>query len=262
MKLKSILPLLLSEFIGTALLLSIGLSFVIFDWGKGSVVATYIPLASARRLITGFLFGSTGCLITLSPVGKISGAHINPAMSFAFWLRGKMKTYALIGYITAQMTGAAVGCIPLLLWQEQGSSIQYGITLPGNAGLRSAFIGELITTAALVTVVFVFVGSRRLRNYTPFVMPPLYSFMVWLETAYSGCSTNPARSFGPALVSNYFNDYWIYVAAPLLSAFVITILFRLFRLHKLLHIKAARLSYHNMPTHESIKSGDMMPDNN
>ncbi len=261
MRTKSIIPLLISEFIGTALLLSIGLSLVIFDWGQGSVVAIYLPSIALRRLITGFLFGCTGCFITLSPVGKISGAHINPALSFAFWLRGKMKTPALIGYVIAQMCGAVVGCVPLLLWHQQGSSIRYGITMPG-ADLIAAFVGEFITTSCLVIIVFVFVGSKRLRNYTPFVMPPLYCCMVWAEANYSGCSTNPARSFGPALISGYFKDYWIYVVAPLSASVVVTLLFKLLRLEKLLHIKAARISYHNAQTHESIKSGDIMVDKN
>lgn len=207
------------------------------------------------------LFGSTGCLITLSPVGKISGAHINPAVSIAFWLRGKMKTYALLGYVTAQMLGAAVGCLPLLLWGSFGKTIKYGITLPGSAGVTTAFTGELLTTALLVIVVFVFVGSKKLRNYTPFTIPILYSFMVWAESPYSGCSTNPARSFGPALLNNFFAGYWIYAAAPLLAALIITFAFRLLRLHKWLHIKAARISYHNSPTHEGIKSGDVMAGN-
>ncbi|MDQ2752216.1 MAG: aquaporin [Bacteroidota bacterium] len=258
MKGKSIWYLFASEFIGTALLLGIGLSFVILDWGEGSAVAHLIPSAGARRLLTGFLFGSTGCLITLSPVGKISGAHINPAMSFAFWLRGKMKTGALVGYIISQMLGAAVGSLPLLLWKSQGKSVQYGITLPGNAGITAAFVGELITTATLVVVVFVFVGSKTLRNYTAFTMPPLYCFMVWAEATYSGCSTNPARSFGPALLANNFHHYWIFVVAPLLASFVVSIVFRLLRLHRLFHLKSARISYHDSPTHESITTGDVM----
>jgi aquaporin Z len=60
------------------------------------------------------MFGCVGCLVSLSPVGKISGSHINPAVSIAFWLRGKMKTNAMIGYIVGQMIGAAIGCFPLL----------------------------------------------------------------------------------------------------------------------------------------------------
>lgn len=262
MKPKSIWLLFIAEFIGTALLLCIGLSFVILNWGEGSFVAKWVPSTDARKLLTGFLFGSTGCLITLSPVGKISGAHINPAMSFAFWLRGKMKTTALIGYVAAQMLGAAVGCIPLLLWRYQGSTIKYGITLPRNGNVEAAFIGEVLTTCALVITVFVFAGSKRLRNYTPFTIPFLYCFMVWAETSYSGCSTNPARSFGPAFISNDFNFYWVYIAAPMLASVIISLVFRACRLHELLHLKAARLSYHNHPTNEAIKSGGLMPDKN
>lgn len=94
---KKLGKLFLAEFIGTALLLAVGLSAVILNWGEGSFVAGLLPSAPLRRLLTGFMFGSTGCLITLSPVGKISGAHINPAVSLAFWMRGKMKTKALVG---------------------------------------------------------------------------------------------------------------------------------------------------------------------
>jgi aquaporin Z len=175
-------------------------------------------------------------------------------MSVAFWLRGKMKTHALIGYVIAQMIGAAIGCLPLLLWGEQGQSIKYGITLPGEAGITAAFVGELLTTMALIITVFVFVGSKKLRRYTPYTMPFLYGFMVWAETAYSGCSTNPARSFGPALTSHLFDHYWIYVVAPFTAAGLVVGLFHLFRLHTLLHIKAARISYHESETHESIKT--------
>lgn len=76
----ALFKLYVSEFIGTALLLTIGLSVVIFNWGEGSVMNHYIPEPGMRRLFTGFLFGTTGCLITLSPVGKISGA------STYYWL--------------------------------------------------------------------------------------------------------------------------------------------------------------------------------
>jgi aquaporin Z len=254
---KSFLPLFFAEMIGTALLLGVGLSVVIFNWGEASDLARMIPSVEMRRFLTGFLFGTTGCLITLSPVGRISGAHINPAMSFAFWLRGKMKTYALIGYVIAQLIGAAIGSLPLFFWGNQGKSIQYGITLPGPAGLAAAFTGELVTTMTLVILVFVFVGSKRLRNYTPFTMPFLYGFMVWGETVYSGCSTNPARSFGPALISNFYDHFWIYLAAPLLAAGIVVGLFKLLRLHKLLHIKAARISFHDSATHDCLKGVDM-----
>lgn len=251
---KSLWPLFIAEFIGTALLLAVGLSIVIFNWGDGSITAKLIPSAGWRRLLTGFLFGTTGCIIGLSRVGKISGAHINPAMSFAFWLQGKMTAGACAGYIISQMLGAAVGSLPLLLWQHQGKSIQYGITLPGSAGVTTAFFGEIITTICLVAVVFVFVGIKKIRNYTPYAMPVLYGTMVWAETNWSGTSTNPARSFGAAFISNFYQYYWLYVVAPLVGAAIVVGAFKLFRLRKLLHIKTARLSHHEMETHQSLQT--------
>ncbi|GAB3220593.1 MIP/aquaporin family protein [Spirosoma arcticum] len=251
---RSTVTLFLAEFVGTALLIAVGLSVVIFDWGTGSIMATLVPVESSRRALTGFLFGTTGCLITLSPVGKISGAHINPVVSLAFWLRGKMKITTMLGYLISQMLGAAVGSLPLLLWGQQGRSIQYGVTLPGDAGLWAAFWGEVVTTAALIVVIFVFVGSRQLKSFTPFTMPVLYSVLVWAESPLSGCSTNPARSFGPALISHNFTDYWLYWVAPVTGVLIVVGLFRLLRLHYYYRIEAARISYHNSQTHESLKT--------
>ena len=253
-KRKELLKMCLSEFIGTGLLLAVGLSVVIFNWGQGSIVAKLLPSLPLRRAFTGFLFGTTGCLVTLSPVGRISGAHINPAVSIAFWLRGKMKTYAMAAYIISQMLGAVAGCLPLLLWHKQGYSVGYGNTTPGSAGLWSAYIGETITTACLITVIFIFVGSKKLRNYTPYTMPFLYSIMVWAETVYSGCSTNPARSFGPAVVSHMFTAYWLYIAAPLSGTLFVTAIFKMFQLHHYYHIKAARISFHHYYSPDSLTS--------
>src|SRR4030095_4549613 len=184
--------LFISEAIGTALLLFGGLSSVIFNWGEGSVVAKLIPSVLARTILTGFMFGCVGCLVSLSPVGKISGSHINPAVSLAFWLRGKMKTNAMIGYIVAQMIGAVICCLPLLLiWDQQGMSIQYGITLPGKAGVGVAFLSEVLATAALIFYLYIFIGRKNLRNYTPYGIPILYSILNIPFAARSGARTNP-----------------------------------------------------------------------
>nr|WP_262918320.1 aquaporin [Mucilaginibacter straminoryzae] len=242
----------ISEFVGTALLLSVGLSTVIFNWGEGSVMNHYIPDPAIRRLFAGFLFGSTGCLITLSPVGKISGAHINPVVSIAFWLRGKMRFHAMLGFVISQMLGAAAGSLPLLLWGNQGKSIGYGITLPGDGGVAGAIWGEAITTAGLILLLFVMAGTRY-RNYTPYTIPFLYSVMVWAEAPFSGCSTNPARSFGPALVSQNFNGYWVYWIGPLIGTLFIVGCFCWSNLKHIFHFKVARLSFHNHPTHPSLK---------
>jgi aquaporin Z len=210
--------LFLSELAGTALLLLVGLSVVIFMWGDGSPGARLVPDEGLRRAITGFLFGTTGAAIALSPVGKTSGAHINPAVTLGFWLMGKMAPGTVSVYVAAQLVGAVLGCLPLLLWGKAGRSVAFGATLPGNGyGAGEVLAGEAITTFALVVVLCVFLGFRRLRGFTPATMPFLYSVMVFLESPVSGTSTNPARSFGPALVSGRWDGWWIYWAGPILG---------------------------------------------
>jgi len=247
-----------SEAIGTALLLFFGLNIVIFNWGEGSIVAKLIPSELIRTIGTGFLFGCVGCLIALSWVGKVSGAHINPAVSIAFWLRGKMKTDAMIGYIVGQMIGAVVGCLPLLLiWGEQGRSIQYGITLPGKSGVGIAFLSEVLATASLIFYLYIFIGRKKLRNYTPYGIPILYSILNIPFAALSGDSTNPARSFGPAVIAGNFSHYGLYWVAPLVGVLLVTIYFRRRRVNRAFGIQSARISYHDSPTSESLKTGEL-----
>ena len=76
--------LFLSEMIGTGLLLLGGLSLVILAFGEGSPGAAIVPSVKLRQILTGFLFGCVGTAITLSPVGAVSGAHINPAVTLGF----------------------------------------------------------------------------------------------------------------------------------------------------------------------------------
>lgn len=207
------------ELIGTALLVLVGLSLVILMFGTGSPVAHLIPSEGPRRLITGFLFGTTGALIALSPVGKVSGAHINPIVTLAFRLMGKLDVQTTIGYIVAQLIGAIVGSSPLLLWGAMGKSVAFGATLPGPGYTFSTVcLGEVITTFTMVALLCVFLGFRKLRLFTPALFPPLYAIMVWAEAPISGTSTNPARSLGPAIVSGQWEGWWIYWVGPLIGS--------------------------------------------
>jgi aquaporin Z len=232
---RKILYIYLSECIGTALLVGVGLSVVIFNNGEGSPIKALLPSPGWRRALTGFLFGTTGCLITLSPIGRISGAHINPIVSLAFRLKKRMSTPHTLGFIIAQLTGCIIGALPLLLWGRQGASVGYGATvplpdphtLPLTGHYASAFIGELITSFLLVAGIFFFTGHKRLRRFTPFLTPPLYCLMVYAEGPLSGTSTNPARTLGPAIISGWWTGHWIYWIAPICGALLGVLLFKM-----------------------------------
>jgi aquaporin Z len=215
-----------SELIGTALLILVGLSLVILMFGTGSPILRVVPSEGMRRLTTGFLFGSTGALIALSPVGRESGAHVNPVVTLGFWLMGKMDTRASIGFVLAQLAGACLGALPLLAWGSMGRSVAFGATLPGEGySIGLALLGEVVTTFALIAGLCIFLGFRMLRPFTPAIFPFLYAFMVWAESPISGTSTNPARSLGPAIVSGEWRGWWIYWVGPLIGTLVAVVVF-------------------------------------
>jgi aquaporin Z len=211
----------LSEMIGTGLLLFAGLSLVILAFGEGSPIAALVPSVKVRQMLTGFLFGWVGAAIALSPVGEVSGAHINPAVTLGFLLMGKLKPRPAFGYVVAQLGGATLGSLPLLAWGDIGRSIGFGATLPGPGyATLTVLLGEVATTFGLVASLCVFLSLRELRRFTPFMIPFLYAIMVPLEAAISGTSTNPARSLGPAIVSQNYTGWWIYWLGPFLGTAV------------------------------------------
>jgi aquaporin Z len=210
--------LFLSETIGTAVLVCAGLSLVILINGEGSPMLRLLPDTVARLALTGFLFGTVGGSIALSPVGKVSGAHINPAVTAGFWLMRKLEARAAVGYIVAQLIGGCVGALPLLLWGAMGRSVAFGATFPGPGYSTAAVVlGEAATTFGLIATLCVFLGFRSLRRFTPYTMPVLFGIMVPLEAPVSGTSTNPARSLGPALIAGRWEGWWIYWVGPLIG---------------------------------------------
>ena len=207
-----------AELIGTGVLVFVGLSLVIVMFGQGSPMLRLLPSDGLRRLITGFLFGTTGALTALSAVGKVSGAHINPVVTAGFRIMRKLDSRTAVGYIVAQLIGAILGCIPLLAWGAMGRSVAFGATVPG-AGYTTgaALLGEIATTFIMVSLLTVFLGFRGIRAFTPALFPFLYAVLVYVEAPLSGTSTNPARTLGPAVVSGQWTGWWVYWAGPLVG---------------------------------------------
>ena len=234
-----------AEAIGTALLVAFGLSIVIAVFARNSPIATWVPSAGARRALAGAGFGTVGALITISPLGRLSGAHINPAVSLAFWLEGKLAWRDLLGYVLAQMLGAVPGAMALLAWGASGRELGFGATVVGSGvPLWLAFLGETFATFALVLAIFITASHERTRAFTPWTIPPLFAWLVWWEAPLSGASANPARSFGPALISGLWSDLWIYIVAPLAGAALAIGLLRLelFGTHR---VEVARVARHD-----------------
>jgi aquaporin Z len=237
--------LFFAELIGTAVLVGGGLSCVIFMFGAGSPMPGIVPSEPLRLALTAFLFGCVGTIVTLSRIGRESGAHINPAVTLGFWMMHKLDLRATVGYVIAQLLGGCLGALPLLAWGAMGRSIDFGATVPGKGYSTAAVVlGEAATTFGLVSCLCLFLGFRHLRRYTPFAIPVLYAVMVPLEAHISGTSTNPARTLGPALISGRWDGWWIYWVGPMLGMLAAVVacssLARRIEVAKLYHFESDR----------------------
>jgi aquaporin Z len=153
-------------------------------------------------------------------MGAVSGAHLNPVVSIAFALRGDFRWKRVPWYAVAQLAGATLATLFLLALF--GNAEHLGATLPGRGyHAWQAFLLEIALTGGLVSVILGTaswaqnvgaVGALGIGGYI--ALAGLWSAPV------SGASMNPARSFGPALVSGDWSDYWVYVAGPLIGAII------------------------------------------
>ncbi len=153
-------------------------------------------------------------------MGKISGAHLNPAVSIAFALRGDFPWRRVPGYIVVQLIGATLAC--LLLQGVIGVSASYGSNYPAptySAG--AAFWMEALLTMVLVSVILgTASGAQNVGLLGAFGVGAYIALAGLWGSPISGTSMNPARTFGPDLASGNFSDYWVYVAGPIIGAVV------------------------------------------
>ena len=153
-------------------------------------------------------------------MGKVSGAHLNPAVSLAFAARGDFPWRRVPGYIVVQLLGATLAA--LILQQVIDVSAVYGSNYPAagySAG--AAFWMELLLTLGLVSVILgTASGAQNLGIIGAFGVGGYIALAGLWGSPISGTSMNPARTFGPDLVGADFSSYWVYVAGPIAGAAV------------------------------------------
>jgi aquaporin Z len=151
-------------------------------------------------------------------MGKVSGAHLNPAVSVAFSLRGDFPWRRVPGYVIVQLIGAA-----LAAWFVQSvinASAVFGSNYPASGYTSTdAFLMEAVLTLGLVSVILgTASGAQNLGVFGALGVGSYIILAGLWGSPISGASMNPARTFGPDLVGGNFSDYWVYVAGPLVGA--------------------------------------------
>ena len=153
-------------------------------------------------------------------MGKVSGAHLNPAVSIAFALRGDFPWIRVPGYIVVQLIGASLAAWFLQSIVNVSSSFGSNYPAPTYSN-TSAFLMELVLTFGLVSVILgTASGAQNLGVIGALGVGAYIALAGLWGSPISGASMNPARTFGPDLISLDFGAYWVYVAGPIAGAVV------------------------------------------
>ncbi len=231
-------------------------SFATLLQHPASPVRHFVVSGIVRRALMGLAVGATLMALIMSPWGKQSGGHINPAMTFAFYRLEKLRPWDALFYGVAQFSGATIGVAlaTLLLRGAPGDgTVRYAVTAPGVYGAAVAFAAELAISFVLMITVLLVTNHDRLARYAPYFVGSLYAVKITFETPLSGMSMNPARTFGPAAYGGYWRTLWIYFIAPTFGMLAAAETFLRVRqgvapyCAKLHHTNDARCIFHHTP---------------
>lgn len=188
-----------------------------------AVAAVYnnLTINASFGIITALAFG-IGIVVSAFAIGHVSGCHLNPAVTLSLFLSGNCGIGQAIANVVSQCAGAIMGS--LLLWGTsdlRSGGLGSNSVSPGFS-TGNALLGEAVMTFVLCYVVHLTAIDKNSPPSTNGLAPLAIGFAVFLAHAVliplDGCSINPARSLGPALVSNTWGDFWVFVVGPLIGA--------------------------------------------
>lgn len=207
------------ELVGTGFQLFVGFGVVALLEAPRSPATAVLP-AWSRLVLIGAAFGILAAIVALSPVGRRSGAHLNPAVTLGFFLRKHTPLRDLVGYAVAQSAGAiAAGYAFGAVWRRWAAGVHGARTTPEPGLPAWEVVGiEAALTLGLLTVIFVMVSSSRTARWTPALVTGALAGLIWAGAPHTGASMNPARTLGPDLATGEFPVLWAYVAGPLAGA--------------------------------------------
>ena len=237
-----------AEFIATGLFVFLGVGSVVaatavfrLEGGGGAAppASVIVSIALAHGLAIALLVAATA---------RISGGHINPAVSFVAALTGKMKVSRAGLYIAGQLLAAVFAV--LLLKGIIAGPVEQGLGVHGisvfdpsvgggllddsvASGAGAALLMEIVLTFALVFVIFATaMDPKGLTHLAPMAigLAVLVDHLVGIP--FTGASMNPARSFGPALVGNVWDDHWVYWLGPLIGAGLAGLIYEFVFMHR------------------------------
>ena len=207
----------IAEFIGTFVL-------VLFACGTAAVVGCSAENGTGY-LLTALAFGLVIVAMAYS-IGNISGCHINPAVSIAMLVSGKMNVKDFIGYIVAQFLGATAGAGVLMALVGKESGL--GANALYNDSIGLSILVEIILTFVFVIAILGVTSKVENSAVAGIVIGLSLTLVHILGISFTGTSVNPARSFGPALLvgGDALADVWVFIVAPLIGGVLAALVYK------------------------------------
>ena len=207
----------LAELIGTLLFVFVGAGSVVVVTG---VLATS-PLSEPAALTAIALAHGFAIAVVVAGTAAISGGHVNPAVTFGAVISGQMKLSRGVLYVGAQLLGAVIGALLVdaaVVSSFEGNLGAHSLNLDVLDGKGAGVLVEAVLTFVLVFTVFATaIDPRRATTWAPMAIGLAILIDHFVGVPLTGASMNPARSFGPALVADAWDDHWVYWAGPLLG---------------------------------------------
>jgi MIP family channel proteins len=206
-----------AEFIGT---------FALVFAGPGAAVINAYTNGGVTPVGIGFSFGLiVGAMIYA--IGHISGAHINPAVTLAFTITRHFPLRDVPGYLVAQLAGAAAAS--LVTKGLYGNVAHLGATLPSHGAGQAVVLEGVLTFFLMFVIMSVATDVRAVGEAAAVAIGGYVALAATFAGPIAGASMNPARSFGPALVSNDWTAWWVYWVGPILGALAGALAYQLVR---------------------------------
>lgn len=201
---------LFSELFGTYLLVTVAAGAGVVDTAAAGSVGRIAGVAAPGLMV----------MAVILFMGAISGAHLNPVVTIAFAFRTDFAWRRVPGYLLAQFLGAALASVTL--FTIFGQQAHDGATLPGSgfSDAQSLAVEALVTLGLVSTVLGAASGAQNIGPLSALAAGGYVILAGLWASPVSGASMNPARSFGPALVSGDYAHLWVYFAGPVLGMLI------------------------------------------
>jgi len=202
---KQLLRQLTAEFIGT---------YILMFFGTGAIIVSSLYPGTIDHLGISIAFGLV-VLCLIYAIGSISGAHINPAVSIAFYATGTMTLKECTSYIVIQTIAAIVASFSLLVLFPEATTL--GETLPTGSIFQTLLMEFILSFFLMFVIINIATAGKEQGMIAGIAVGFAVLICALVGGPISGASMNPARSIGPAIAANNLSHLWIYIIAPIFA---------------------------------------------